>query len=106
MKLKSIKNAEGKTAVVAFIPETEEEKLIMGSLRNHYFFGSQENGTYPHYDGITSDDNYVTSMRFSIPKNMPGTGDICLRPNDESYNEFNTMVLTEIRQVIDSIRKE
>lgn len=49
---------------ITFIPETEEEKLIMGSLRNHYFFGDDETETYPKYDGITSKDKYVTSMSF------------------------------------------
>jgi hypothetical protein len=37
MKLE--KKTKGEKVTVTFIPETEEEKLIMGSLRNHYFFG-------------------------------------------------------------------
>jgi hypothetical protein len=57
------KNNEGKVQVT-FIPETEEEKLIMGSLRNHYFFGMNKDGTFPKYAGITSKDDYVTSMIF------------------------------------------
>lgn len=51
---------------IIFVPETEEEKLIMGDLRNHYFFGDSGDGTFPEYDGITSADNYVTSMRFKF----------------------------------------
>ena len=37
MKLEKIKN--GDECKITFIPETEEEKLIMGNFRNHYFFG-------------------------------------------------------------------
>lgn len=66
MKLQ--KTTNGNVSKVTFIPETEEEKLIMGTLRNHYFFGMDENGTYPKYDGITSEDNYVTSMSFKFNK--------------------------------------
>lgn len=107
MKLKSIKNADGETAVVAFIPETEEEKLIMGSLRNAYYFGSSKMGTYPHYDGITSDDeNYVTSMRFCIPKNTPGASNISGRWNNKEFREFNNIVLDEIHQTINEINKK
>lgn len=51
---------------IIFIPETEEEKCLMGTLRNHYFFGMDEDGTFPKYDGITSEDNYVTSMAFKF----------------------------------------
>lgn len=64
MKLEKTK--DGKVVKVTFIPETEEEKLIMGTLRNHYFFGIEENGTFPQYDGITSEDNMVTSMKFKF----------------------------------------
>ena len=66
MKLQ--KTTSGNEIKVTFIPETEEEKRIMGTLRNHYFFGMDENGTYPEYDGITSEDNYVTSMSFKFNK--------------------------------------
>lgn len=64
MKLEKTK--DGKVVKVTFIPETEEEKLIMGALRNHYFFGSDRDGTYPKYDGITSEGNLVTSMKFKF----------------------------------------
>ena len=63
MKIKKEK-VNGKI-YVTFVPETDEEKYIMGGLRNHYFFGSTESGTYPHYDGITSENDMVTSMKFS-----------------------------------------
>lgn len=64
MKLQN--TTSGNEVKVTFIPETEEEKRIMGTLRNHYFFGMDENGTYPEYDGITSEDNFVTSMSFKF----------------------------------------
>ena len=63
MKLEKIVN--GDECKITFIPETEEEKLIMGNLRNHYFFGLPEEGTYPKYAGITTEENYVTSMSFT-----------------------------------------
>ena len=64
MKLQNTTN--GSTRKVTFIPETEEEKRIMGTLRNHYFYGDDKEGTYPEYDGITTEDNYVTSMSFKF----------------------------------------
>jgi hypothetical protein len=66
MKLQ--KTTNGNVSKVTFIPETEEEKRIMGTLRNHYFWGMSEHGTYPKYDGITTEDNYVTSMSFKFNK--------------------------------------
>jgi hypothetical protein len=63
MKIK--KETVGEKSKVTFLPETEEEKLIMGSLRNQYFFGTKESGTYPKYAGITTtEDNYIESMSF------------------------------------------
>ncbi len=64
MKLQ--KTTSGDEIKVTFIPETEEEKRIMGSLRYHYFLGLPEKGTYPKYDGITTEDNFVTSMSFKF----------------------------------------
>ena len=64
MKIQETTN--GKERKVTFIPETENEKRIMGTLRNHYFWGMTENGTYPEYDGITTEDNFVTSMSFKF----------------------------------------
>lgn len=66
MKLQ--KTISGNEVKVTFIPETEEEKRLMGTLRNHYFYGLPEEGTYPEYDGITSEDNFVTSMSFKFNK--------------------------------------
>ena len=63
MKLEKIKN--GDECKITFIPETEEEKLIMGNFRNHYFVGLTKEGTYPKYAGMTMEDNYVTSMSFT-----------------------------------------
>lgn len=62
MKLQ--KTTDGSISKVTFFPETEEEKRIMGTLRNHYFFGDDKKGTYPKYNGITTEDNFVTSMSF------------------------------------------
>ena len=66
--MKVQKTTIGKELKVTFVHETEEEKLIMGTLRNHYFWGDDKTGTYPKYDGITSEDNYVTSMSFKFNK--------------------------------------
>lgn len=62
MKLEMIKN--GSEVNFKFIAETEEEKRMLGSLRQHYFFGFNEDGTYPQYDGIDVEDNFVTAMKF------------------------------------------
>ena len=64
MKIKHEKGLE--SSKITFIPETTEEKLIMGTLRDHYFYGDDESGTFPEYDGITSNDNFVTSMTFKF----------------------------------------
>lgn len=64
--MKIQKTTDGITSKVTFIPETEEEKRIMGVLRNHYFWGSEEDKTYPMYDGITTEDKFVTSMSFKF----------------------------------------
>lgn len=64
--MKIRKTKDGNEIKVTFVPETEEEKRLMGTLRNHYFFGDTRNGTYPKYAGITSEDNYVTSMSFKF----------------------------------------
>ena len=60
------KTTEGKQVRITFVPETEQEMRIMGTLRNHYFFGDDRGGTYPEYDGITTKDNFVTSMKFKF----------------------------------------
>lgn len=60
MKLQRIKT--GEEVKITFIPETEKEKLIMGGLRNYFFFGFDDDKTYPQYDGMTSEGNYVTSL--------------------------------------------
>lgn len=64
--MKINKTTDGNVSKVTFIPETEEEKRIMGTLRNHYFWGLPEEGTYPEYDGITTEHNFVTSMSFKF----------------------------------------
>ena len=64
--MKVQKTRDGQFATITFVCETEEEMRIMGGLRNHYFWGSEEDGTYPQYDGITTKDNFVTSMKFKF----------------------------------------
>ena len=61
MKLEKIKN--GSEVKFKFIAETEKEKRMLGDLRQHYFFGMEEDGTFPQYDGIESEDNFVTAMK-------------------------------------------
>lgn len=53
---------------VTFIPETLEEKRIMGTLRSHFFFGVPENGTYPEYAGIETEGQFVTSLTLEYNK--------------------------------------
>lgn len=52
----------------AFVPETEEEKRMLGTLRHHFFYGSTEKKTFPHYAGITSENNFVTSLMLEMKK--------------------------------------
>lgn len=65
MKVKKTKDKE-ENVKITFIPETEEEKIIMGTLRHHFFWGLPEKGTYPEYGGITTEETphgvYVASL--------------------------------------------
>lgn len=60
--MKVQKEKDGDNVKITFIPETEGEKKIMGTLRQHFFWGLTEKGTYPEYAGITVEDDYVTSL--------------------------------------------
>ena len=60
--MKVQKTKEINDVKITFIPENEEEMRIMGSLRNHFFYGMPEEKTYPDYDGITTENNFVTSL--------------------------------------------
>lgn len=62
MKLKKVK--KGNEVNFKFIAETEEEKRMLGDLRQHYFYGMDDDGTFPQYDGIESENNFVTAMKF------------------------------------------
>lgn len=48
------------------IPENEDEKKVLGTIRNRYFWGLDD--MFPKYAGIETKDNYVTRMLFRIPK--------------------------------------
>ena len=45
-----IKNEQGESIGWKFSPVTEEEQLIVGTIRNLQFFGLGE--TYPSYNGL------------------------------------------------------
>lgn len=60
--MKVQQSKDGHDVRITFVPENEEEKRIMGSLRNHFFLGLPEKKTYPDYDGVTTENNFVTSL--------------------------------------------
>lgn len=60
--MKVQREKHGTEIKIVFIPENEEEMCVMGSLRNHFFYGMPEKKTYPDYDGITTENNFVTSL--------------------------------------------
>lgn len=62
MKLQ--KTSEGSKVEVIFVAETEEEKRILGSLRDHFFWGNPDDAIYPQYAGSTTEDNFVKSLHF------------------------------------------
>ena len=60
--MKVQKTKDGYNVKITFIPENEEEQRIMGSLRYHFFYGMPEDETYPDYAGVTTENNFVTSL--------------------------------------------
>ena len=67
MKVK-LDTSDSTKSKITFIPETVEEKRIMGTLRQHFFFGLPEDGTFPQYAGIESQDQFVTSLSMEFNK--------------------------------------
>lgn len=61
MKVRLMRNG-GKSVGYTMTPESQEEQLILGSIRQMYFWGSGEDSL--KYDGIQTDGNYVTQMSF------------------------------------------
>lgn len=54
---------------IEFVAESQDERLILGDLRNHFFFGTRESKTFPKYDGMTSyDENHVHSIKLKFQK--------------------------------------
>ena len=66
--MKVQQSKDGHDVKITFVPENEEEKRIMGSLRNHFFYGMPEKKTYPDYDGVTTENNFVTSLSLKFKK--------------------------------------
>ena len=48
------------------VADTEDEMRKLGTIRDHYFFGSDEKHTFPEYDGreSTEDGKFVTALKF------------------------------------------
>lgn len=64
MKIEEITN--GDAINFKFIAETEKEKRVLTILRTHFFYGMDNNGTYPKYDGCNIKDGYVTEIKFTM----------------------------------------
>ncbi len=71
MKIELVRDETGKypTKTIGWdiVGETEEEKRILGTMRDFYFWGLHE--TVIKYDGMTSDpedEDYVQKLHFRI----------------------------------------
>lgn len=62
MKVNLIKTESGSLKGWDIIPENEDEKLILGSMRNAIFFGFDE--THIEYAGIKTENNYVIQLSY------------------------------------------
>jgi hypothetical protein len=72
LKMNYAENKDGKHVLVNvdFVAENEEEKSNLDWLRDYFFFGDSDKGTFPEYGGRRSDDKGTTEMiRLDIPKN-------------------------------------
>jgi len=65
MKIELHKEPNSSATGYSLLPECVEDKLVLGTLRNNYFFG------VVRYGGITTQDNYVESMKFNFVKDDP-----------------------------------
>jgi hypothetical protein len=113
MKIKSYEGRNGAPATFAFFPETEEEMRIIGSLRNAFFFGDEKQGTYPEYDGKTSQDNFVTSIKFTIPARSKKYVKQGSKWQDVSFNwdrpeewEAGNVIHNDVKAVVNQINEE
>ena len=66
MKIELLKTKEKHLKGWDIIPENEDEKKILGTIRNAIFFGIGD--MHPKYAGIKTEDNYVTKLMYRIPK--------------------------------------
>lgn len=69
MKITLIKDEKGHTCGWTITAENIDEKLILGSMRNLEFWGSDDDKV--EYDGMTADPdntNYVTSLKYATIK--------------------------------------
>lgn len=71
MKIELIKTKDKHLKGWKIIPENQEEKRILGSIRNAEFWGFDD--THPTYDGCkTSVDNegktWIEELKYAIPK--------------------------------------
>ena len=51
---------------VIFIAENLDEQYILATLRNHFFYGIDNDKTFPEYDGCESEGNYVTKIKLKM----------------------------------------
>ena len=62
--VKLIKNEDGEPIGWAFFPVTDEEQLIVGTIRDLQFFGLED--TYPTYNGLELIDPYKGKVMGNI----------------------------------------
>lgn len=60
--MKLIQTNRDNKILIEFAAETEEEHKVLNNLRDHFFFGFPEDGTYPEYAGKKSDEKNVLSI--------------------------------------------
>lgn len=71
MKVVITKNEKGVGNGWDLIAENLDDELVLGTIRNWVFFGLEELGTYPKYDGRENSkehENCVAKLKWRIPK--------------------------------------
>ena len=67
-------NKEGKKALVGYTFEAEnaDEENVLSSIRDYIFWGDDEEGTRPKYEGRydNEESGLVKGLMFEIPANM------------------------------------